>query len=84
MATPYPSLDGFERDVAVGRLGRMMFNFIALGAIVAAPVATVSLWLLLTNPMLAAEVADNGSVVPVARVLLVSLGRAIAAVLAFL
>jgi hypothetical protein len=84
MATPYPSLDGFERDVAIGRLRRMMFNIVALGAIIAAPVATVSLWLLLTNPALAAEVADNGSVVPLARVLLFTLGKAIAAVLALL
>jgi hypothetical protein len=61
-----------------------MFNIVALGAIAGAPVATVSLWLLLTNPALASEVADTGSVLPVARVLLLTIGKAIAAVLALL
>ena len=84
MATPYPSLDGFERDVTVGRLRRMMFNVVALGAIIGAPVATVSLWLLLTNPALAAELADNGSVLSVARLLLFTIGKAIAGLLAML
>ena len=85
MATPYPSLDGIDRRPRPGdRLRRMVFNIVALGAITAAPVATVSLWLLLTNPALAGEVADRGSVFPIARALLVSIGKAIAAVLAFL
>jgi hypothetical protein len=85
MATPYPSLDGFDRRPrTTDRLRRTVFNTVALGAITAAPVATVSLWLLLTNPALAGEVADTGSVFPLARVLLVSIGKAIAAMLAFL
>jgi hypothetical protein len=85
MATPHPSLDGFDRRLRPGdRLRRTIFNVVALGAITAAPVATVSLWLLLTNPTLASEVADTGSVFPLARVLLLSIGKAIAAMLAFL
>ena len=85
MATPYPSLDASDRRPRPGdRLRRTMFNVVALGAITAAPVATVSLWLLLTNPALAGEVADSGSVLPLARVLLCTIGRAIATVLAFL
>ena len=85
MAIPYPSPDGFDRRSRAGeRLRRTTFNVVALGAIAGAPVATVSLWLLLTDPTLAGEVADTGSAFPVARALLYSLGRAIAAVLAFL
>jgi hypothetical protein len=61
-----------------------MFNVVAFGAIAGAPVATVSLWLLLTDPVLAGEVADSGSVFPVARTLLVTIGKAISAVLAFI
>jgi hypothetical protein len=57
---------------------------VALGAITGAPVATVSLWLLLTNPVLAREVADSGSVFPVARVLLMTIGKALVAVLAYM
>ena len=61
-----------------------MFNIVALGAITAAPVATVSLWLLLTNPVLAGEVADSGSVFPIARAFFITVGKAIAAVLGYL
>jgi hypothetical protein len=85
MATPHPSLDGFDRRSRAGeRLRRTIFNVVALGAIAGAPVATVSLWLLLTDPALAGEVADSGSALPVARTLLFTLGRAIAAMLAYL
>ncbi len=85
MATPYPSPDGFDRRARAGeRLRRTTFNVVALGAIAGVPVATVSLWLLLTDPALAGEVADTGSALPVARALLYTLGRAIAAVLAYI
>jgi hypothetical protein len=85
MATPYPSLDGVGRKVRTGdRLRRTVFNVVALGAIIAAPVATVSLWLLLTNPALASEVADDGSLLPMARVLLFTLGRALSVLTAYL
>ena len=85
MATPYPYPDGFDRRSRTGdRLRRTIFNIVALGAIAGAPVATVSLWLLLTNPALASEVADTGAVFPVVRVLLLTIGKAIAAVLALL
>jgi hypothetical protein len=85
MATPYPYPDGPDRRPRPKeRLRRTVFNIVALGAIAGAPVATVSLWLLLTNPALASEVADTGSVFPVARALILTIGKAIAAVLAFL
>lgn len=85
MATPNPFPDGFDRRPRpVDRLRRTVFNTVALGAIAGAPVATVSLWLLLTDPALAAEVAETGSAFPVARALFLSLGRAFAAVLAYL
>jgi hypothetical protein len=61
-----------------------VFHIVAFGAIAGAPVATVSLWLLLTDPAIAGEVAETGSAFPIARALLVTVGRAIAAVLAFL
>jgi hypothetical protein len=85
MAIPYPFPDGTERRPrSADRLRRKVFNIIAFGAIAGAPVATVSLWLLLTDPALAGEVAETGSTLPVARVLLLTLGKAIAAMLAFL
>ena len=85
MAIPYPSPDGFDRRSRAGeRFRRTTFSVVAWGAIAGAAVATVSLWLLLTDPALAGEVAETGSALPVARALLYSLGLAIAAVLAFL
>jgi len=63
---------------------RTTFNVVALGAFLAAPVAAVALWLLLTDPVLANEVADSNSIVPLVRTLVVSVGKAIAAVLAYL
>jgi hypothetical protein len=61
-----------------------MFNVVALGAIAGAPVATVSLWLLLTDPAVAASVAESGSVLPVVQALLASIGRTLATLLSFL
>jgi hypothetical protein len=85
MAIPYPYPDGSDRRMRpTDRLRRTVFNIVAFGAIAGAPVATVSLWLLLTNPTLAMEVADGGSVFPVARVLLFTIGQAIAAMLSLL
>jgi hypothetical protein len=85
MAVPNPFPDGFDRRVrSTDRLRRTVFNTVAIGALAGAPVATVSLWLLLTDPALAGEVAATGSAVPVARVLLVSVGKALAALLAYL
>ena len=85
MATPYPFPDGYDRRMRpADRLRRTVFNIVAIGAIAGAPVATVSLWLLLTDPALAGEVAESGSVLPVARALFFTIGRALAAVLAFM
>lgn len=85
MATPYPSLDGFDRRPRPGRrMIRTTFNVVALGAFLAAPVAAVALWLLLTDPLVAGEVADRNSLLPVVRTLVVTLGKAIAAVLAYM
>jgi hypothetical protein len=63
---------------------RTTFNIVALAAFLAAPVVAVALWLLLTDPVLAGEVTEHGSLFPVVRSLVVTIGKAIAAVLAFL
>jgi hypothetical protein len=66
------------------RVVRATFNVVGLGAVIAAPVAAVSLWLLLTDAVLAGEVAEHGSVFPVIKTLVYAVGHAIAAVLAYL
>ena len=84
MATPYPSLDGYDRRARRGRVIRTTFNVVGVSAFAAAPVAAVSLWLLLTDPLVAGEVADSGSIFPVVRTLFYTVGKALAAVLAYL
>jgi hypothetical protein len=85
MATPYPSLDGGDRRPRTGeRMLRTTFNVVGLGAFLAAPIAAVALWLLLTDPLLAREVTEGGAVLPIVRSLVVTLGKALAAVLAYL
>jgi len=63
---------------------RTTFNVVGFGALLAVPVAAVSLWLLLTDPLVAGEVAEGGSLVPVMKSLVFVLGRALAAGLAYL
>jgi hypothetical protein len=63
---------------------RTTFNLVGLGAFLAAPIAAVALWLLLTDPVLARDVADRDSFLPLLGGIVVTIGKAIAAVLAFL
>jgi hypothetical protein len=84
MATPHPSLDGYDRRPLRGRVIRTTFSVVGVGAFLLGPVAAVSLWLLLTDPILAGEVAERGSLFPIVKTLVFAMGKAIAAVLAYL
>lgn len=84
MATSHPTPDGYSRKRRRGRVVRTTFNVVGWGAVVAALVAAVSLWLLLTDPVVAGEVAEDGSLLPVVRTLVFAMGKAIAAVLAYM
>lgn len=84
MATPHPSPDGFGRRRRSGRVVRTTFNVVGVSAVVAAPVAAVSLWLLLTNPVLAGEVVERESFYPIVKTMVVAVGKAIATVLAYI
>jgi hypothetical protein len=63
---------------------RTTFNVVGVSAVVAAPVAAVSLWLLLTNPVLAHEVVERESLLPLVKTMVVAVGKAIATVLAYI
>lgn len=85
MATPHPFPGGTSRRPRTGeRLIRTTFNVVALGAFLAAPLAGVALWLLLTDPVLAGAVAEGDSLFPLVRSLMVTLGRALADLLVYL
>ena len=65
MATPYPSLDSGDRRARTGeRMLRMTFNVVGFGAFLAAPIAAVALWLLLTDPVLAREASEGPALLP--------------------
>jgi hypothetical protein len=59
-------------------------SVVGLSAVVAAPVAAVSFWLLLTDPTTVGAVLERGDLLPLARALARALGQAISAVLAYL
>ena len=85
MATPHPFPGGIGRRPRTGeRLIRTTFSVVAFGAFLAAPLAGVALWLLLTDPVLAGAVAEGDSLFPLVRGLVVTLGRALAALLVYL
>lgn len=67
-----------------GRLVRTSLSVVGLSAALAAPVAAVSFWLLLTDPTTAGSVAETGDLLPLARALAAAVGRALSAVLAYL
>jgi hypothetical protein len=63
---------------------RMTFNVVGFGAFLAAPIAAVALWLLLTDPVLAREASEGPALFPIVRTLVATVGKAIAAALAYL
>lgn len=83
MATT-PMAHGAPTPGSDGRLLPTAVSVIGLGAVIAAPIAAVSLWLLLTDPTAAGSVAERGDLLPLARALVAAVGRALAAVLAYL
>src|SRR5262245_51678156 len=85
MATPYPSSGDRDRRPRTGeRMIRTTLNVVGVGAFLAAPAAAVSLWLLLTDPLLAGEVADRNSLFPVVKTLFFGVVKASSVVLSYL
>jgi hypothetical protein len=61
-----------------------LFSFLSVGALTLAPVAALSLWLLISDPVTAAAVMERGDLLPVVVALAKIVGKAFAAVLALL
>ncbi len=64
-------------------LGRVL-GAVSIGALVLAPVAAFTLWLLLTDSVTAAAVMERGDLTPAIKALATVVGRAIAAALRYL
>lgn len=83
MATPQVAQRGAPPSQG-SRIVPTAVSVIGLSALLAAPVAAVSLWILLTDPTTAGSVAERGDLLPLARALAAAVGRALSAVLAYL
>ena len=83
MPTRFPATDR-PRPPARSRLLRHLVGVVSVGALVLAPVAALTLWLLLTDSVTAAAVVERGDLAPVLKALATFVGRAIAAALRYL
>jgi hypothetical protein len=61
----------------------MLFSILGVGSVTAAALAALTLWVLMTDPATAAEVADRQSLVPVLQLFVQTLGKAIITILKF-
>lgn len=61
-----------------------LFSFLSVGSLTLAPLAALTLWLLISDPVTAAAVMERGDLLPVLGALAKLVGKAFAAVLAIL
>jgi hypothetical protein len=83
MANVKPATDR-PRQLPKSRLLPRLFSLLSVSALTLAPVAALSLWLLISDPLTAAAVMERGDLLPVVVALAKVIGKAFAAVLALL
>jgi hypothetical protein len=69
------------RQAPKSRFWPRFFGTISVGALVLAPVAALSLWLLMSDPVTAAAIMERGSILPLFAALAKMVGKAIMAAL---
>lgn len=72
------------RELPKSRFWARVFSAVSVSAIVLAPVAALSQWLLISDPVTAAAVIERGDLLPVLAALLKMIGKAITAVMSAL
>jgi len=72
------------RQPLKSRLAQRVFSVVSLSAVVLAPVAAASLWLLISDPVTAAGVVERGDLLPVLVALAKIVGNAITTVMSAL
>jgi hypothetical protein len=72
------------RPLPKGRLMARLFSIVSVSAVVLAPVAAATLWLLISDPVAAAGVVEQGNLLPVFVALAKVVGKAIVAAMAAL
>ena len=72
------------RQQPKSRLVPRLFSFLSVGSLTLAPVAALTLWLLISDPVTAAAVMERGDLLPVLGALAKLVGKALAAMIAIL
>lgn len=72
------------RQPARSRLSQRVFSIVSVSAVMLAPMAAATLWLLITDPVTAAAVMERGDLMPVLVALAKIVGKAISAVMSAL
>jgi hypothetical protein len=83
MATPLAATDR-PRAAVRSRFWPRVFSAISVSAVALAPIATLSLWLLISDPVTAAGVMERGDLMPVLAGLAKLLGKALMSVMSAL
>ena len=83
MATIKPATDR-PRQPPKSRFWPRVFSAVSLASVTLAPVAALSLWLLISDPVTAAAVMERGDLLPVLAALAKILGKALMAVMSAL
>lgn len=83
MATPKVTTDR-PRQAPRSRFWPRVFGAVSVGAVALAPVATLALWLLISDPVTAAAVMERGDLLPVLAAMLKLLGKALMSVMSAL
>ena len=83
MAAIRPSTDR-PRQAPKSRFWPRLFSAVSVTSVVLAPVAALSLWLLISDPVTAAAVMERGDLMPVLVALAKILGKALMSVMSAL
>lgn len=83
MPAPLSPIDR-PRQAPRSRFWPRVFSAVSVSAVVMAPVAAMSLWLLISDPVTAAAVMERGDLLPVLAALAKLLGKALVSVLSAL
>ncbi len=72
------------RQAPRSRFWQRLFGAVSVSALALAPVATLALWLLISDPVTAAAVMERGDLLPVLAAMLKLLGKALMSVMSAL
>lgn len=83
MALPKTTTDR-PRQLPRNRFWSRLFSFVSVSSVILAPVAALSLWLMISDPVTAAAVMERGDLLPVLSALAKVIGKAFVSLLAIL